>query len=156
MNESMLQPILQPISNALGISPLIFGVLVSFCLLVVLAISTYLWTGNIALSSLAQFIGSIVTSALGFTPAWVVPIFVFIALLSFWKYSYVGETKIRYPDSYRERLIGAYKAKFGYLDPGFLVEVDIHIRAVETLRRGYTRSVHKTKLKKLEKFVELK
>lgn len=152
MNESMLHPI----SDALGISTPVFGILISTCLLVVLTITTYLWTGNMALSSLALFIGSIVTSALGFTPVWIIPIFVVIASLSFLKFSYIGEPSTRYPDSYKERLVDAYKAKFGYLDPGFLVEVDTHIRAIETLRRGYTRSVHKAKLKRLEKFVELK
>lgn len=152
MNESVLKPI----ADALGISFPTLGLLISFCLLIILTITTYIWTMNIVLSSIALFVGAIVTSALGFTPVWIVPIFVVIALLSFLTYSYVGKPSTRYPDSYRERLIQAYSAKFGYLDPGFLIEVDIHIRAVETLRKGYTRSVHKTQLKKLEKFVELK
>jgi len=152
MTESMLQPI----SNTLGISSSIVGILISLGVLLALVIPTYLWTGSMFFSSISLAIGVIVTSALGLTPVWIVPIFVVILFLSFMKYSYVGEPQVRYPDSYRKRLIEAYKAKFGYLDPGFLVEVDLHIKAVETLRKGYTRAVHQTQLKKLEKFVELK
>jgi len=152
MNESVLKPI----SDTLGISSSVIGLLISFSFLALLAMFIYLKTMNIALSSVAMVIGSIVTSFLGLTPVWIVPIFVVIALLSFLKYSYVGEPSIRYPGSYRERLLQAYAAKFGYIDPVFIEEIDSHIKAVETLRKGYTRAVHKTQLKKLEKFVELK
>jgi len=152
MTESMLQPI----SNTLGISSSIFCILISVGVLLALVISTYLWTGSMFFSSISLAIGVIVTSALGLTPVWIVPIFVVILFLSFMKYSYVGEPQVRYPDSYRSRLIEAYQAKFGYIDPVFIEEIDSHIKAVETLRKGYTRAVHKTQLKKLEKFVELK
>lgn len=60
------------------------------------------------------------------------------------------------PESYRDSLIRAYEAKFGGSNPAFNEEVDSHIKAVENLRKGYTRAVHRDKLKRLEKFVEVK
>jgi len=157
MNESV--SMLQPLSDALGISSTIIGIMMALCLMLVMSLFIYKKTMNVALSAVGLVIMSIMTTILGLLPLWTIPVVCCISGFIIYKHSYVDDNSIPYDDSmaesYRDRLVRAYEAKFGYSNPAFNEEVDAHIKAVEYLAKGYTRAVHRDKLKRLEKFVEL-
>ncbi len=67
-------------------------------------------------------------------------------------YKYIKYKKWR---AFGNRLKEAYTAKFGYPNPGFEQEVDQHIRAMEALGHGYTKSLDEDWLKRMAKFVEV-
>jgi len=127
--------------------------------MVVMSLFIYTKTMSIALATVGSVIASIITAMLGLVPLWTIPVVCCISGFIIYKHSYVDDNSIPYDDSmaesYRDRLVRAYEAKFGYSNPAFNEEVDAHIKAVEYLAKGYTRAVHRDKLKRLEKFVEL-
>ncbi len=67
-------------------------------------------------------------------------------------YKYIKYKKWR---AFGTRLKEAYTAKFGYPNPGFEQEVDQHIKAMEALGHGYTKSIDEDWLKRMAKFVEV-
>ncbi len=58
-------------------------------------------------------------------------------------------------EAYGNRLKEAYSAKFGGENTAFNDEVDMRIKVMKTLGRGYTKKVHKDWLKRTAKFVEI-
>lgn len=57
--------------------------------------------------------------------------------------------------SFGNRMKEAYTAKFGYPNPAFNQEIDQHIKAVETLGKGYTKSIDMDWLKRMAEFTEI-
>jgi mannose/fructose/N-acetylgalactosamine-specific phosphotransferase system component IID len=153
VNGSMYE-MLQGISNQLGIDASIIGIMLSVSMMVVISIFVYTRTRNMILSAGSTITASIMMALMGFIPVWVIAIAVGLTILAIYKHSYIDTNTI--PESYSDRLIKAYEAKFGYVEPAFVEEIDTHIKAIENLGKGYTRAVHRDKLKRLEKFVEMK
>jgi len=111
---------------------------------------------NMTLSLGVANIAGIVFAVMGMLPIYTIVILIAMSFFIIWKYAQKGEDIITYPESYRDKMIRAYEAKFGGGNPAFNERLDSHIKAVESLRKGYTRSVHMDALKRLEKFVEVK
>jgi len=156
-NESVngsVYSMLQGISNSLGIDATIVGLIMAFCFMIVTPLFIYSRTMNMSLSMIGFTIAAVIMVFMGFIPIWILFTVMVLVLLIVYKHSYIDDNSI--PESYRDRLIKAYEAKFGYIEPAFVEEVDTHIKAVENLAKGYTRAVHRDKLKRLEKFVEAK
>ena len=156
MNNSSIYTLMQSEAQYLGIDSQIFIMIAFICSVIVVSIFIYLRTRNIILVLVVENISTIIFAALGFIPIYIVALFVLVSLAQFWRYGYSGSDVIVYEESYADSLKRAYEAKFGYSNPAFNEEVDSHIKAVENLRKGYTRAVHRDKLKRLEKFVEVK
>lgn len=68
---------------------------------------------------------------------------------------YVVKRYYRMWDAFGSRLKEAYSVKFGGENSAFNDEVDMHIKGMKTLGRGYTRKIHKDWLKRMAKFVEI-
>jgi hypothetical protein len=157
MNESVngsIYTMLQGISNTLGVNETIISIIIAFGCMIAASLFIYLRTMSILLSMISMTITTLVLTLIGFIPIWILPVIIGIAGLMIYKHAYIDDNSI--PESYRDRLIKAYEAKFGYIEPTFVEEIDTHIKAVENLAKGYTRAVHQDKLKRLEKFVEFK
>lgn len=59
-------------------------------------------------------------------------------------------------EAYGQRLKNAYEAKYGYKNPAFDEEVDSHIRQMQHLGKGFTRSIAKGWLKRMRRMTEAK
>jgi phage shock protein PspC (stress-responsive transcriptional regulator) len=163
MNESVngsVFGILQGMSNQLGIDASILGIIMAFCFMLVTPMFIYLRTMSMPLSVIGLVIASVIMFVMGLIPVWISPIVIVVSMLGVYKHSFIDDNSIPHnesmSESYADSLKRAYEAKFGYENPAFNEEVDAHIKAVENLRKGYTRAVHRDKLKRLEKFVEVK
>ncbi len=107
---------------------------------------------------LCQMIAMMVLIALamfGILPLWTVPVFGLISLAFIYKTGAIVVHRIMMWNAYGNRLKEAYSAKFGENNPAFGDEVDGHIKVMKSLGRGYTKSVHLDKLKRLSSFVEV-
>lgn len=155
MNNSSVELMLDEIGITLGIGDVVFPIMAS-CFVVVSFMFIYARSRNMTLSLAVANISGIVFAVMGMIPIYTIVILVAMSFFIIWKYSQKGEDIITYPESYRDRMIRAYEAKFGGSNPAFNEQLDSHIKAVESLRKGYTRSVHMDALKRLEKFVEVK
>lgn len=155
MNNSSVELMLDEIGITLGIGDVVFPIMAS-CFVVVSFMFIYARSRNMTLSLAVANISDIVFAVMGMIPIYTIVILVAMSFFIIWKYSQKGEDIITYPESYRDRMIRAYEAKFGGSNPAFNEQLDSHIKAVESLRKGYTRSVHMDALKRLEKFVEVK
>ena len=154
MNNSSVIYTFDRLSDTLNVNPEILGIIFTICLTTITAIFIYLKTRHMIISLITPVAIPLFTSFIGLTPIWIMPIYIAIAIVLVLKQSYIDNNSVS--ESYRDSLIRAYEAKFGYNNPAFNEEVDSHIKAVETLRKGYTRAAHRDKLKRLEKFVEVR
>lgn len=91
----------------------------------------------------------------GILPLWTVPLFGVLSLAFIYKTGTIVVHRIMMWNAYGNRLKEAYSAKFGEDNPAFGDEVDGHIKVMKSLGRGYTKSVHLDKLKRLSSFVEV-
>lgn len=156
MNNSSVIHIIDEFSDTLGIGTDIVFLIMASCFIVMSFIFIYTRSRNMTLSLAVANISGIVFVVMGMIPIYTVVILIAMSFFIIWKYSQKGEDVVIYPESYRDRMIKAYEAKFGGGNPAFNERLDSHIKAVESLRKGYTRSVHMDALKRLEKFVEVK
>ena len=155
MNNSSVELMIEQIGGVLGIGHVVFPMVAS-CFIVMSFIFIYARSRNMTLSLAVANISGIVFAVMGMLPIYTVVILIVMSFLIIWRYSQKGEDIVTYPESYRDRMIRAYEAKFGGSNPAFNERLDSHIKAVESLRKGYTRSVHMDALKRLENFVEVK
>lgn len=91
----------------------------------------------------------------GIIPLWTVTFFGILSLAFIYKTGTIVVHRIMMWNAYSNRLKEAYSAKFGENNPAFGDEVDGHIKVMKSLGRGYTKSVHLDKLKRLSSFVEV-
>ncbi len=158
-NESIngsIYAVMNDISSILGINSNILFAMMAVSTIILSFVFIYTRSRNMTISLGASNIIGIIFAVMGLIPLYTIAILVCGSLLIIWGYSSTGSDIIVYKETYRDRLIKAYEAKFGYSEPAFIEEIDSHIKAVENLGKGYTRAVHRDKLKRLEKFVEIK
>ena len=155
MNNSSVDLMLEQIGVTLGIGDVVFPIMAS-CFIVMSFIFIYARSRNMTVSLAVANISGVVFAVMGMLPIYTIVLLIAVSFFIIWKYAQKGEDIITYPESYRDRMIRAYEAKFGGGNPAFNERLDSHIKAVESLRKGYTRSVHMDALKRLERFVEAK
>jgi len=155
MNNSSVEIVIEKMGDMLGIGDVVFPIMAS-CFIVMSFIYVYIRSRNMTLSLAVANVSGVVFAIMGIIPLYAIAMLISGSLFIVWNYSQNGEDTITYPESYRERMIKAYEAKFGGENTAFNEKLDSHIKAVESLRKGYTRSVHMDALKRLEKFVELR
>ena len=152
-----MDSILNNVSINLGVPTWVLTLIIGLSITVFFTLSTYIWTANFTSSVVVGLLGSLGFGALlGYIPLWTVLIYGLLVIVFMVRYMYSGDTNITYESTYAENLKKAYEAKFGYRNSEFDKEIDQHILAVENLNKGFTRTIHMEKLKRLEKFVEVK
>lgn len=84
-------------------------------------------------------------------------IFACLVIVSIFSVFYGGQAVYRYLKwkAFGNRMKVAYEAKFGYINTGFNQEVDQHIKAMEVLGKGSTKTINEDWLKRMAKFVEI-
>lgn len=159
MNESVngsIYALLNDMPTTLGINSSAWFAMLAAGMIIISFIFIYTRSRNMTVSILAANVIGIVFAVMGILPLYSIAMLVIGSLFIVWRYASSGDDYITYPESYRDRMIKAYEAKFGGSNTAFNERLDSHIKAVESLRKGYTRSVHMDALKRLENFVEIK
>ncbi len=67
-----------------------------------------------------------------------------------------GDSVIDYWDLYSDRMKKAYEAKFGYANTGFDDEVNRRINVMKNINSGFTQTIAKEWLNRMERFTEMK
>lgn len=109
-------------------------------------LETQMTTDNVTMPASAEAMISILPFILG--AVLILGMFASIGAVS----NYVRVKKWR---DFGGRMKEAYTAKFGYPNPGFEQEVDQHIKAMEALGHGDTKSINESWLRRMATFVEI-
>lgn len=155
--EQSITDVTSDLASTLGIGSDIIILIVAMASVLVMTLFIYLRTANMLFSTAFMNFGIIMMASFGFIPLWIIPISLIITALAY--YRWINHSEVVITEDYQpygDKLKLAYEAKFGYRNPEFDKEIDQHIKVVENLGKGYTRTIHLNKLKRLAKFVEAK
>jgi Na+(H+)/acetate symporter ActP len=163
--ETLGEFLITTIVSLLHISPMVAGVVISVPLLVAVGVTAYLLTGNKYIAMVSQTGGVIACVFVGVLPHWVALCYGFFVVaftVSQVFYNPEGEVDAIETqamdewEAYGQRLKLAYSAKFGGDNPGFDDEVNQRVRVMQRIRGGFTHTIARDWLRRMEKFTESK
>ncbi len=146
-----------------GINQELFGIIVTILLAVLISIMVYFYTGGILIAVISATAEIMVSGFLGFIPLWIVFLQVLCIVSTFLFFSISDSTKsqtvAQNTDAwveYGNKLKTAYSAKFGGENTGFNDEIDYRIAIMQNLKHGFTHTIARDWLKRMERFTESK
>jgi uncharacterized membrane protein len=157
-------PVIDPLAVFLGINSLTVGIIIVIVMVTMIYLSVYLWSGSNILSAAGSMLITLAGVFLGMIPIWtalLLGLFLTVSL-SFHLGGYStdqieatnkGETGWQ---EYGNRLKESYAAKFGGRNLGFEDEVDKRIAIMQNLKNGFSRTLARDWLKRIERFTETK
>lgn len=155
--------IINQLSSYLGINSMIIMFIIISSLAIILYILTYLYFGSPFFASLTSLMPIVLATILGFVPIWILLLYGILGLTQlFFKYGSTSQVEqiatedMDKWDIYANRLKDAYSAKFGGENSGFNQEVDLRIKVMQHNRNGFTHTIARDWLKRMERFTEAK
>ncbi len=156
-------PILSQLASIFGINAQIIGIVITIILALMISMACYLYFGSIFIALLGTNGVLLASIFIGFVPFWIGFVFAIIAtgyfIIAGSSETSTQPTATDNPDKwieYGNRLKLAYTAKFGGENTGFNQEVDYRINIMQHNRRGFTHTIARDWLKRMERFTEAK
>lgn len=158
--ERILDPYFLAIANLFQFSTGTVGMILFIILSLALFIFIYLQSGSIFIgATLGAAPLIILGSWLGYVPFYILVLPLFLCSILFTSGDSDNFTEAQVHNEwgeYSNRIKKTYSAKFGGENPGFNDEVDKRIAVMQNCGQGFTRTIARDWLKRMERFTEAK
>lgn len=145
--------------NIFGINPSIVSIIIAMILVLIIWVSALIWTGSSIIAIIVSIGSLIPLGVLGFIPIWIAVMYGVFAIgyVLMWGGSGVPANATEdYWVQYGDRIKLAYSAKFGGENLAFSDEVNKRVNVMLHNRNGFTKTISRDWLKRMNNFTESK